>query len=84
MVKPAFDQAAGQRIPGTRRLVGEHDGHDAVGLQHAALFLEYRSHAALVVTTGEVLCAAFLSGELAGLATASRSLSVRWAVNSSG
>ena len=62
--EPGFDQAAGQRVPCSCRLVREHDGHDAVRLQDAALFLENGRHATLIVAAGEVLSAALLPGEL--------------------
>ena len=45
MMKPASIKTLGQRVPGAGGLVREHHGHDAVGLQHAALFGEDGRHA---------------------------------------
>ena len=57
MAKPRFHQALGKRVPGPGRLVGEHQRHDAVGLQHPAAFGEDRRHPLLVVPSGERPCA---------------------------
>ena len=47
-------QALGQGIPGAGGLVGEHQGHEPVRLQHPAAFGEDGGHAQLVVLAGQV------------------------------
>ena len=49
--KACLHQTGGQRVPGAARLVGEHQGHDAVRLQHPAALGEDGRHALLVVPT---------------------------------
>ena len=52
-----------QCIPRARGLVGEHERHDAVRLQHAAALGEDGGHALLIITPGQRL-GAFLVREL--------------------
>ncbi len=66
MVKPASISPLVERIPGARGLVGEHQRHDAVRLQHAAALGEDGGHALLVVAVGERL-GALLAPELGGV-----------------
>ena len=57
MTKPASINPLVQRVPRAGGLVGEHQRHDALGLQHPAALGEDGCHALLVVSSGERLCA---------------------------
>ena len=77
MTNPALHETLGQGVPGPAGLVGEHDRHDAVGLDDPAALGEDRGHPLLVVAAGELPWACFWPRNRNGLAMASWSLSVR-------
>ena len=51
--KPRLHEALGERVPGPGRLVGKHQGHDAVRLERPAALREDGRHPLLIVLPGK-------------------------------